>query len=1186
MQPVRLILYAILAAMAARAQDTGRLSGAVMDPTGASVPAAKVELYLAGGGSAVFVAATTTDGLFHFVSVRPDFYNLVIEAAGFRKYTALRVKIDPGRETSLPPIRLELGPVTESVEVTVGVPGVQLTNAEVSTTLANNQINLLPVGDRNVLQLILTQPGVTSGRTPTTINGLRTGYANVTLDGVNVQDNFLRENSLDFLPNLLTNDQVAEMTILTSNGNATVGGGVAQVSFITPSGTNELHGSTFWFNRNNALSANSWFNNKDGIRRPFLNLNHAGGRLGGPLVKNKLLFYATYEAYRLREQTTANRVILTSTARQGIYTYRNFQGATLQSDVLQLGRVPIDPFIRQMLDRTPGPERINNFRAGDSTESLQRNTGGYSFLIRDNRTRDNLTGKLDWIRSPKQTIFGSYAWNRDVVDRPDQSNDYSDIPKVFNDDDKHFLSAGWRWNPAARLTIEVRGGFNLAPATFHTVEQFPPFLLRGLAFSNPVNLTQAQGRDTDTYAFQSNNGYAVGRHSFQFGLHSQVVRVNAFDDFGILPTYIIGTGLRNPSLSTAQLPGIGASDLSAANNLFATLAGYVVEYSQFFNVTSRTSGFIPGATNRRHYSLDNYALYVQDAWKLARGLTLNLGLRYDYYTRVNERDALALMPVIQFNSGIQTLLSNGTLDFAGTSVGRPFYDRDKNNFAPNVSVAWDPFGDGKTSFRAGYTLGYVNDQYIATNFAHADANNGLSSEAFATSLAGRISVNLPRIPTPRFRVPRTFADVQLEDPVPVFTLPDPRLRTGYVQQWTAGVQREFKGTVFELRYVGNHATKALRSFDHNQVQVRENGFLDDFRRAQNNGILALARSGIFDPRFNPAIAGSQPLTVFPRLDGGGLLTNSTVTNIIRRGEVGQLALIYQANELNGPINFYRNPFAIGGAILITNYANSTYNAMQFDVRRPFRGGLMFQANYTFSKVLSDATGVSQINFEPFLDLGNPGLERSRAPFDINHVIKANGIYELPIGPGHRLNHRWLGRVLGGWTVSALANKQSGTPFSILSGRGTLNVTGRSFANTAVTALKGSDLDRVIGLRMTGNGPYFFAAAVTGADGRAVGQDGRPPFDGQIFLHPEAGNLGTLQRRMFSGPWIFDFDFGVRKTTRITERQSVALQMFAYNVLNHPTFFVGDQAIDSTAFGRIQTTFTVRRQIQFGLIYQF
>jgi hypothetical protein len=1183
-QKLRIYVLIALTGAVASAQDLGRLSGSVVDPTQAVVPGARVELYLPGGSAAVLATETTGSGLFSFVSVRADYYDLFVEAAGFKKYAARRVKVDPGRETSLPPIQLELGPVSDSIEVTVGATGVQTANAEISTTIANEQVSRLPVFDRSPLQLILTQPGIHTGRSFTTINGLRTSYANVTLDGINIQDNFLRDNALDFLPNLLKTDQVAEMTVITSNANATYSGGAAQVSFITPSGSNEFHGGGFWANRNNKFSANEWFNNRDGIARPRLNLNYIGGRIGGPVIKDKLLFYSTYEAHRLKEQSTANRTILTATARQGVFTYPNFAGTLLTANVLTLRGVPIDPYIGQLLAQVPGPERINNFRAGDSAEGRLRNTAGYSFLVRDNRTQDSYTGKLDWIRSAKQTVYGTFAFNRDIVDRPDESNDYSTVPKVTNDDNKHFLSVGWRWNPTPAVTTEVRGGFNLAPANFRTTEQFPPFLLAGLSFSNPINVSESQGRNTDTYSLQANSAYVTGRHNIQFGYQQQLVRLKLFFDDGINPVFTIGMGTRNPSLAASQFPGIGATDLAAANQLLATLGGYFSGFQQLFNATSRTSGFVPGASYIRNYTLDNYAFYVQDSWRVRRGLAVTLGLRYDYFTPVDERNGMALFPIIQFNDPVRTLLSDSILDFAGSSVGRPFYNRDKNNFAPNVGVAWDPFGTSKTSVRAAYSVFYVNDQHVASLFNSTNTNDGLATGIAATGLAGRISVNRPQIPVPDFLIPRRFSDNNAEDPFSAFALPDPNLRNPYVQNWSIGVQHEYRGMVFDLRYVGNHTTKAFRAFDYNQVIIRENGFLDDFRRAVNNGNLAQARTGVFNPAFNASIPGSQPLPVFGRLDEGGLITNPIVVNFIRSGQVGELAAVYKVNGFTG-VDFFRNPFALG-TNLMTNFSHANYNALQFDVQRRIARGLRFQANYTWSKVLSDSTGDNQVRFEPFLDRENPSIERARANFDITHVIKGNFVYDLPFGPGHRLNLRPIGRVLGGWSISGLVTKQSGTPFSILSGRGTFNRTARSFGNTAITPLTKPQLDEIIGFQMTGNGPIMISRSVVGSDGRAVAADGAAPFAGQVFFHPPAGDVGTLQRRMFSGPWIFDFDFGLHKDTRIGERHTVILQAYAYNLLNHPTFFIGDQALDSVNFGQIRSTFTVRRQMQFGLWWRF
>lgn len=140
-------------------------------------------------------------------------------------------------------------------------------------------------------------------------------------------------------------------------------------------------------------------------------------------------------------------------------------------------------------------------------------------------------------------------------------------------------------------------------------------------------------------------------------------------------------------MTGAQLPGASSSDIAAANNLLTSLAGYVASFTQTFNVTSRTSKFVNGATNRRHDTLFNYAGYLADSWKVRPRLTLNLGLRYEYFTAVDERDGLALMPRLIDGNPITTLLSNATLDFAGKAADRPFYNADKNNFAPNLGLA-------------------------------------------------------------------------------------------------------------------------------------------------------------------------------------------------------------------------------------------------------------------------------------------------------------------------------------------------------------------------------------------------------------------------------------------------------------------------------------------------------------------
>jgi len=1136
-------------------------------------------LVKSGGTEVVLSAVTTGNGLFTLIGVSAGTYDVVIEAAGFRKLTQRGVVVSPGQETALNAIKMEVGGTTETVEVTAAALAVQTTTAEVAVTISNKQVQQLPVMDRSPLSFISTQAGVANY----TINGVRTTASAVTVDGVNIQDNYIRSNDLSFIPQMLLTDQISEMTIQIGNSSISSGGGSSSVIFVTPSGSNRLKGSVYWQNRNSALSSNTWFNNQSGVPRSNLNLNFGGGTIGGAILKDKLFFYGNYEAYRDHEQAVYTRTILSGDARQGIFTYLNSSNQVQKANLLTIAGVPMDPFIANVLKQVPGPEKINNYNTGDSSATLLRNTGGYSYQMRNNRIQDHVTTRFDYDFSPKNNFSGTYIYNTDWIDRPDQGSDYGTVSPVINKDHANFVSVGWRFSPSGHFTNEVRGGFNLAPIIFDNgnTADFPDYFIGGTIFTYPLNNFRTQGRNTNTFNINDNASYVFGRHNLQFGFQAQLIHVEAYNEGGTIPSYSLGMGTGNTGLQQSQIPGISGNDLPAANNLLATLAGYLNTSTQSFNITSRTSGFVKGAQQDRNYRYGFYAGYVGDSWKLTPRLTINVGTRYEIWPVVDERDGLVLMPVVASGtSAITALKSNATLDFAGNSAGRPFYGSDKNNFAPNVGIAWDPFGKGRTSVRAGYSINYINDDAIS-NITGTLGNAGLTQAVAATALSGRLSGGLPPIATPTFKVPRTQQDNNAASAIANISMPDPNLRVPYVQQWSLGIQHEWKGFIFELRYNASHATKLLRVLDMNQVIIKENGFLADFLRAQNNGNLARAATGSFNPAYNASIAGSQPLTIFPLLTSGGQLGTSSIRTLIDQGQVGQLAWTYQSTRATGTFgSFFPNPYAIS-ASMETNYSNSNYNSGVFEVRSRLRGGLQFQANYVYSKALTDGTGA-------FLDYNQPWIEKARASFDITHNIKANAVYRLPIGMGHRLNidKPVIKQILTGWDISGITNIGSGGPFSITGGGyGTLNRGGSSGNMTANTGMTKAQLDQFFQFRMTATGPYFMPASAIGADGRGTAASGSAPFTGQVFFLPTAGNIGTMQRSWFSGLWFINISMAVAKTFRITEHQSVEFRCDASGVLNHPNFGSPTGNVTSTNFGKI-TSAGGRRQIQFALKIRF
>ena len=324
--------------------------------------------------------------------------------------------------------------------------------------------------------------------------------------------------------------------------------------------------------------------------------------------------------------------------------------------MLDAKNVKLDPYIQDFISQMPATG--NSEDVGDGL-----NTTGYRFNQRSNEIRDSVTASFDYIPGSRHALRGTFIWNRDLVDRPDLDNTFKLVPAVYNDNNSKLISGVWRWSIRPTLSNELRGGMFLAPSNFAVNQAYPKYLLGSytesfvignvpgntpLFIDNPANTFLSQGRTTNTYNLQDNASWVKGPHTISFGVQTQKVRITPYNDAAIVPFYNIGLPTSNTSgFTSGELPGISAGDLNTANTLYAFLAGSVNDYSQTFNITSRNSGYVNGATNQRHYRYGSIAGYFQDNWRVKPRLTLNLGVRYDYWDRVDERDGLGLLPTRQ-----------------------------------------------------------------------------------------------------------------------------------------------------------------------------------------------------------------------------------------------------------------------------------------------------------------------------------------------------------------------------------------------------------------------------------------------------------------------------------------------------------------------------------------------------------
>jgi hypothetical protein len=1200
---VLFFLSALLTVPAVHAQNVlGRLAGSVLDTSGGVLPGATVTLTNVATNQAQN-AVTSSSGAFVFPALQPGVYKVVIELSGFKTATYTNVQVNVGQEYSIT-AKLEVGGISETVEVAASSTLVQTTTPEVSQTVQQKQVLDLPLPGRDMTNLIRLQAGVagTVTRMNTGINGGRPTWTQITQDGINIQDNFIRTNSLDFLPNRPSSDNVSEFTITTSVQGADSAGGASSVRMVTPAGSNTLRGSTWWWNRDSTFAANTFFNNASKTPKPKLKRNQPGGRLGGPIMKNKLFFFGYYEAFR-QEQAGAQNVTIPANADfgDGVFRYVATDGQLRSVNILQLtGQVADPKYKADVISKIPAASNVNNYDRGDSKAGRILNTAAYRFNQQRMTVRDYVGGRVDYELNSNHHFEGIFTWSRDTDDRPDLDFYSQGRPAVFTSSPIKRGVGAWRWLISPSMQNELRYGLNLAPVRFDSNWSYGTVRYAGQTGTLPLTLNDPevnflpQGRYTNTYQLSDNANWVKGNHAIQVGGNWQRIKVNPYNYEATIPTVNTGFSATAPAsaqLSSAMFPGgISAADLGTANTMLAMLTGTITSVTQTFQVKDQNSGYVPGYYNSRYFTLNNIAAYAQDNWRWKPNFTVRYGLKWEYYSPLKEDGNLGFLPVLNGQDYKSVLLSPAsTVSF----INGGMYNADKNNFGPTVGFAWDVFKDGRTSVRGGYSLTFVNEETITVGQASINGNAGLSSAVSNANLYTHYADGVPMPATPTFKSTRTLPDqMALSNVAPMRTI-DPNITQPRVHQVSVGISRELKwGFAGEARYVGTFGRDIWKGVDYNQIVIPQ-AFLDDFGRARSNGFLSQAAGLGFNPAYNASVPGSQPLTVIPNYNGGSL-TNSTVRNYISQNEVAGLADFYVTSRVPSAYTSFLPNSGIYESTAILNGGWQNYHALQLEARRQMRSGLMGSVNYSYSHTRANGGQNNQNRIEAYLDNARPQLDTGRSLWNITHNINANLIYELPFGAGKKFLNKGgvTNAIVGNWQTAWIIHYQSGSPLSLLSTRGTFNRPGRSgFSGTLYTTLSAAELQNAMKVTKMPDGRIYWIdpSYVDPATGRGVGADNlgnTAGFAGQVLFNPAAGQVGNLEILAFDAPSVWSIDLALSKRFRFGRRYNLEVRGEAFNLLNHTCFYTGDMNVNSTTFGRLTGTATGARVIQLGARFDF
>lgn len=1075
------------------------------------------------------------------------------------------------------------------------------------------------------------------------VNGGKSDQGNITLDGADVNDQNQRTAFTSVLR--VTLDSVEEFRTTTTNGDSATGrGSGADIVLVTKSGTNDFHGSLYEYRRGTETAANTFFNNQAGVKIAPLLINVFGGSGGGKIIKNKLFYFVNYEGRRDASSSSVNRTVPTASLRSGMVGYTNAANQTIFLTPAQIQQIDpagigVSPAALKTLQGMPLP---NNTSIGDglNTQGFIFNAPTHqvqnTYIAKFDYHPDDAGKNSIFVRGNLQNDSGASTASNGTAGLPQFPGLPPNSIALAN---SKGIASGWTNVITPDLVSTFHYGFTRAGNQTTGVLTSPYEWFRGI--DTPFGTSTGVARIIPVHTIGEDMSWNHGSHDFRFGAIVRLIQnrsqsySNSYSSASSNPSWLTGSG--NDLLPAS----LGVSNGFKQNYEYAMAAalGLEAQGTARYNYLVNGTTLAVGAPVSRNFANNEGEMYLQDTWKVTRTFTVTAGVRLSLEPPVHEvngQQASTNVPLAAWlgeranfaNSGLSQQ-GAGLVEFIPLSQGTAMYPFHKN-WAPRLGLAYSPtskgglskwlFGDGKTSIRAGAGMYYdLVGQPLAQTFS--STTPGLS-QSFSNPANLLNSAQVPRY-TSFFAVPSAIVPAAPAGGLPLvypygagqsgaFAITnsiDQQLAAPYTMNLDFSIGREFShGFFVQGSYVGRLSRHSLVNRDlamptnlvdpksgqtYFQAMDQLMNFIDIqglspskvpnipffqnmWATAAGNGLTATQVWA--NDYYNNSATGDATNTLNNADNAANCSTTGTKFN--SKGNVSQMACGVQ-----GPWMIFNPQFSALSAY--SSIANGSYHAMQWTVRKRLSFGLQFDLNYTWSKSEDlGSTTEGGGSFSGFvINTWNPSQMKGVSSYDTTHQVNAFGVYELPFGRGRHFGNsmnKIADAFVGGWQLSFTYRQTSGLPVNFINGQRwptNWEVDANATPNgpIPVSETKNAIASGAIG---KGGGPNLFTnpGAIVNAAGEAPGVNG-------LFTETLAGQSGI--RNMIRGNGLFNIDSGLYKTFTMpySEHHKLQIRWETYNITNSvifdPNNLASSSVISTTNFGKLTTTLTSPRQMQFA-----